>query len=846
MPIADWIMEPFSPDMGARTDDFGAKYELREKKGGAIGKAATLLRAAELLVKDDPQDFDTAISKANDALDIFRKERDGEAVTDALRLIVTATRLKADKLKHAVTEESRAEVKGLWKSALDKARKEALEFRKAGDKRGEAAMLLSSAEVNYSIGGDKKRDEALDAATAARKLLKEVGDSQLESRACFTLTNIHIKNEMFSDALEAGEAGLELFRKVGNRLGEAKCLHTLAVIYISKNEFLHGMTLAKNALDLFSDLGLRKWEGYECYMMSFFCLKSGRFSQSLPFAREALAIFHEVDMATSWQCQALQNIAEAQLGCLKLSEAKKAAAEALELAQGASDKRTELGALQMLTQVYLAMRDAEEAWRTAEEAMAIARGMGDKRAESHILNELARVHLARGDFDQAKQTVRDAVDMSQGAEEKHESGIILATLAEAMIKGSDWDGLKEVAVEQQTIFRETGDKGREATALLQIASCTLFGSEGDAKLAMELAEEAKAMFQDKEDKEGEARALMQIADLYQAQGERQLALESAEGARGILREINEKPDEARALATITKIHLDMDENGKAVRTANDALAVAKRTMDKRLEIEMSFLLTSAQIDLGILDGPAGMEKKYDKAMKPSKEALKLAKAVNNKELTAQALFMMGRVHMACMHIGDAIQIVTEALTIVRQLGDEPILEVSGVLQLSECYFMGQKKDRAMELANEALGLAEEYKDGEGVTEAKKLIDLIEGPKMVPAGTAGAAAGADDAAAAAAGGGADGAGPRLTHEMVIATIQDMIKQSTGEETDMELDAAFMDAGMDSLTAVSFRTGLQDQLGVKLPSSLIFDYPTVREVANRVVELAAEEDAEEAGE
>jgi len=80
---------------------------------------------------------------------------------------------------------------------------------------------------------------------------------------------------------------------------------------------------------------------------------------------------------------------------------------------------------------------------------------------------------------------------------------------------------------------------------------------------------------------------------------------------------------------------------------------------------------------------------------------------------------------------------------------------------------------------------------------------------------------------------------LNAEMVQQTVQEMAKAAIGLDDAVYLDSPLMDSGMDSLTAVSFRNGLQQNLGVKLPSSLMFDYPTMKEVAKRIVELSLED-------
>merc|ERR1719191_2083969 len=112
--------------------------------------------------------------------------------------------------------------------------------------------------------------------------------------------------------------------------------------------------------------------------------------------------------------------------------------------------------------------------------------------------------------------------------------------------------------------------------------------------------------------------------------------------------------------------------------------------------------------------------------------------------------------------------------------------------------------------------------------------------MQPGGAADGAL-AEGAPAAAAGASSVVAKQKgLDPEEVERVVQEMAKAAIGLDDAVYLDSPLMDSGMDSLTAVSFRNGLQQNLGVKLPSSLMFDYPTMKEVANRIVELSLEDD------
>ena len=71
-------------------------------------------------------------------------------------------------------------------------------------------------------------------------------------------------------------------------------------------------------------------------------------------------------------------------------------------------------------------------------------------------------------------------------------------------------------------------------------------------------------------------------------------------------------------------------------------------------------------------------------------------------------------------------------------------------------------------------------------------------------------------------------------VTLEAILEVLKATTGAEVDP--DAPLMEAGLDSLGAVELGNQLQAQSGAALPSTLVFDYPTARQLAGYFEEQA----------
>jgi acyl carrier protein len=99
------------------------------------------------------------------------------------------------------------------------------------------------------------------------------------------------------------------------------------------------------------------------------------------------------------------------------------------------------------------------------------------------------------------------------------------------------------------------------------------------------------------------------------------------------------------------------------------------------------------------------------------------------------------------------------------------------------------------------------------------------------------------AAAPAAAASTAGGRRLTKEAARAAVRQTVQGVLGGA--VSEDEPLMAAGLDSLGAVELRNSLESSLGLQLPSTLMFDYPSIAAISDFVCsQVEGEEEAEAA--
>jgi len=470
----DSAFEELSPQYTSMADD-GSKAEQERE-------AAMLVAVAEGQLNDE--DTKQCLTSANEALSIFRAIGASKGVADTLRIIIDALRMDSDIVNETPDE------------ALRVAEEELSKYREVADKRGQACMLLSLAEVHLQDSrfyGTKNLTRAMDSAKGALMLFQEVKDRKMEGIAQLELVNLHYIKGRSKATLEAAEAALAIFRELGDRKNEAKSLHGVALSYAIPDGFRSAVKKAKEALTIYRELGDLKKEAFELSVIADWYLGWDQPTKALRCAQNALSVNRERQVANKRpEAFALVLVVEAHVAKLQYMQALKAAQDGLAKFQEAGNKRGIAYGHEIVTRAYVALDSYLDALRSADEAHKILQQLGDKRMELDLMHLIYEVNNKQKDYKAAVDAMDDAIAIAQGLNDIEEEAAALEVKSSLIIADKvDRDPQKalELATKALSLFQQVENNVGEAYALLGISVAQHYSDPGEA--ALEAAKNAR-------------------------------------------------------------------------------------------------------------------------------------------------------------------------------------------------------------------------------------------------------------------------------------------------------------------------------------------------------------------
>jgi len=408
------------------------------------------------------------------------------------------------------------------------------------------------------------------------------------------------------------------------------------------------------------------------------------------------------------------------------------------------------------------------------------------------------------------------------------------------------------------LWANEGDTKEEIKSMLRLSE--IVAMRGQLEEAVEIAEEAMVSAQKRQNREAEALAVRTLSLLHRESGDLDLALDAARKERLVLEKAKDKQGAGQALLNIAGIHLVREESKEAARAAGAAKTIYKKLKDTFGQVQSLSLITQAHMmNVEKLDedqeAPEGALKESrlnmaaSRAYMSTEEAMELVKDCKDDDAIASANFSRAEVLIMFAETREAVTCARRASDGFRRLGDLNST-AQALLITARGYQDLSTPGLAEKAAEEALELFKKTEDEEGAAAANDLLNEI-GPSGVALGGGGGGsydlpenAEAAPAAAAAADGAASGAvatpsKPTFDRATVNQMLHKEVEMIVGSSDDVSDDTPLMESGIDSLSSVQFRNDLTRDFNVKLPASLMFDYPTIGTLTDKIVATLEEQ-------
>lgn len=450
------------------------------------------------------------------------------------------------------------------------------------------------------------------------------------------------------------------------------------------------------------------------------------------------------------------------------------------------------------------MTPPKEAVDTLQRALQIARELNDSVLEAQVMSHLSNMHVKRTEMEEAIFAAHDALSHRE-VKDVEGKGVAFQSLTSAHLHNKDFADAERAARAQRDFSRREGHWSGDAQGQLSMAEVLCAERKFDE--AVDCAKEAQNLFAEHKDRKGEARALLQVAKARLGAAEYEKALHVAERAQELFLRVNDLLGKCEALRVMAECRskLLVKQQGQST------LKLRGRKANAKAPLPWEDLSRAATV---------------------SKQAKDAAKEVGDVQAEAAALCVIAQIHVFNGRPQQEIlETLDDAMALAIEAGDSKT-EATALLLKAETHLQAEELQDALKAARQAELLLKSVEEDGAKAKVEEILNKLRGHEFrvdeAPARQTPAAYGYDPRLALPLVAGPD-------PELVKKTIQEVTKKMVGKEDDLEQDLPLMDLGINSTNAVIFRNKLTSEFqDVELPSTLIFDYPTVRSLFGLVID------------
>lgn len=737
-------------------------------------EAALQFRNARRNLENDR--LNAALDEATQAYAAFQLSGDLEGMAECVRIV-----------SHALSRQ------GLRKQAVQMATEELENFRAKNQKRAEAMMLLSLAEIKLNHAEKDAREEACHLANQAKLVFSNLKDRKMEGESCLAHGNALLKSGAAGSneqAIEVFQQAREIFRSLQSLALEGRALHGRACCSAAGGSFAGAVNEANEALSCFEQCRNETLQLAVLEAISGWHLESGELLLARNFAEQSLALGQQISCSPAREASCLRTLVRVYIQQGTSSSVLGNCLDAVERFRSMNAREAESIALCALVECSMASQDTlDRSLQAATDACLAFRELGDTHQEMEMCCTMTRLCLEHQQFDQAEDHARTALHLAKIVDDRLAQGEALGLLAEVFL-------LKP----------------------------------GGAEKAVSLLKKEHLSCQDSGDELGEALCLLSLAHAYMELSKPKEVLSSADAARKLFRSLGDKMGELSALQITADVHARAMRYSEMSQALEKALSLAEVLGDN--VTEASLQISFAQAQMGLLEvssaapGTDTFRDLGNSAAKAAKKAVALARRQQRSDLVISALCALSQTQFL---VGEKQAARSAAKAAVSLAKGQPLSQANAlVLTANSCITLG-KMQAAKEAAGNALYLFEEVKDYVGQDLAKATLDAIDNPVSAVSTTG---------------------KMRLVRKKKSSVNADALRQKVrnvvSEIVGMDAlqdDTPLMQSGLTSQSAVLLRNALSTGIpGSSLPFTLMFDYPSISDLSAFFVESAGGEEEE----
>jgi CHAT domain-containing protein/uncharacterized protein HemY len=511
-------------------------------------------------------------------------------------------------------------------------------------------------------------------------------------------------------AIAAFQRALAIYRELKERQKEGQTLKTIGNVYINLEDYQKAIDYHRKTLVIAREVKDRDLEGRALNNLGIAYKRLKDPAKAIDYYQQSLAIAHEissldlekivlsnlVDADSSSESSPIPTRAVGSSQPLSSDNQKtiEDAQKALMVARRTKNFNAEAIALDALTKAYAFVHDSQKTIESAHQGLIVAQRIKNRFLEARALVLLGNAYSESSEYQKAIEFAHRALIISQETKDTDVEALALDTLARSYIFLGDVQKTTEFSQQSLAAAQRIQNKRFEGRALALLGAS--YNALGDYQKAIELSRKSFIIAQEIKDRDLEYLATYTLADVYYTLSENKQAVKFAQKALGIALELQNPSSTGETLVLLGKIYDSSKEYAQAIKMAQKGLTIAQRLKNHVLEAKALNTVGSAYYSLD----------EYQKALEFAQKSLAIAREIKKPSEEISASITLSGVYARLGDYKRFDEFSQQALTLARNNAKDPILEVYALLIISVNSFSQKDYQKMLQSAQQGISVAD--------------------------------------------------------------------------------------------------------------------------------------------